>query len=223
MIYVDSNEKLGGLLRLISQEEEICWNSDECKDLIHIIWNSSAENVQLFVDGVQLDLAPQQIVTTTYYHQVQVLSGTNQLVIFSFNKPYYCIYDHDAEISCNGIIFFGAQELAIIQLDEVEQQKMERLLQVFIDEFESKDNALQGEMLLMLLKRLIIICTRLVKQQTGLSRAAVQENDLLRQFHFLVDMHFREKKSVQDYAELLHRSPWAMRNPADSSKSSRSI
>ena len=211
MIYSHSNEKLGGLLRLTVSEPQIDWQPADTEDLIHIIWNHSSDAVRLFIDGAELSLQPERIITTTYYHQVQVLSGAENLVLFSFNKPYYCIYDHDAEISCNGIIFFGAQELAVIQLSKEEQRKMEMLVQVFIDEFSFHDNV-QGEMLLMMLKRLIIICTRLVKNQTGLDRSNVQENDLLRQFRFLVDMHFREKKRVQDYAALLHRSPKTLSN-----------
>ena len=36
--------------------------------------------------------------------------------------------------------------------------------------------------------------------------------NLVRQYFMLVDTHFKEKKQVQDYAELLHRSPKTLSN-----------
>lgn len=36
--------------------------------------------------------------------------------------------------------------------------------------------------------------------------------DIVRRFYILVDQHFREKKQVQDYADLLFRSPKTLSN-----------
>ena len=36
--------------------------------------------------------------------------------------------------------------------------------------------------------------------------------DIIRQFYVLVDNHFKEKKQVQDYAEMLYRSPKTLSN-----------
>ena len=124
---------------------------------------------------------------------------------------HYCIYDHDEEVSCNGIIFFGARRQLIIQLDDEYKKKLELLLQVFIDEFSYNDN-IQGDMLVMLLKRLIILCTRIAKKQEGLSGWKEEEVNILRKFNYMVDMNFRELKTVKEYANLLHKSPKTLSN-----------
>ena len=36
--------------------------------------------------------------------------------------------------------------------------------------------------------------------------------DLIREFHFLVQMHFREKHAAADYADLLYKSPKNLSN-----------
>ena len=69
-----------------------------------------------------------------------------------------------------------------------------------------------GEMLRLLLKRFIILCTRLARKQ--LSGFPVNEKgfDIIQRYYVLVDNHFKEKKQVQAYAALLHRSPKTLSN-----------
>ncbi|MEM7039878.1 MAG: AraC family transcriptional regulator, partial [Bacteroidota bacterium] len=190
MIYTHNNLQFGGAFRLSVDASDYDWTERAGSEFIHIIWNNSEKAVLLEVDSIELRLPPHSITTTTYYHHVAVRQNPWSLVVFSFNKPYYCIYDHDSEVSCNGIIFYGAQRQAVICMDEDHQRKYQLLLQVFIDEFQTHDN-IQGEMLVMLLKRLIIITTRLAKRQIGLHNQPESEVDLIRQFNFLVDQHFR--------------------------------
>ncbi len=88
---------------------------------------------------------------------------------------------------------------------------MNLLLEVILDEFRTQDN-IQGEMLQMLLKRFIILCTRLAKEQHIVKHLDDVQIETIRQFNFLVDMHFREKHKVKDYAELLFKSPKTLSN-----------
>ena len=67
-------------------------------------------------------------------------------------------------------------------------------------------------MLQMLLKRLIIKCTRLAKEQLITKTLDNQQIDLIRQFNVLVDLNFKTKRTVRDYAELLNRSPKTLSN-----------
>ena len=119
--------------------------------------------------------------------------------------------DHDYEVSCNGIIFFGTQDIPVITLPEEEQKKFDMLHHVFLDEFQTRDN-IQGEMLQMLLKRLIIKCTRLTKEQRVVKELDNGQVDTIRQFNLLVDIHYKEKKQVSDYAEMLYKSPKTLAN-----------
>jgi len=99
----------------------------------------------------------------------------------------------------------------VLCLDESEQQKFNVLLQVFIDEFETPDK-IQGEMLQMMLKRFIIKCVRLAKEQVITKKLNNNQIELIRKFNVLVDTHYKEKRHVKDYAELLFKSPKTLSN-----------
>lgn len=62
-------------------------------------------------------------------------------------------------------------------------------------------------MLRILLKRFIITCTRLARERFAVAPGKEKAFDIVRQYYVLVDEHFREKKQVQEYADLLNRSP----------------
>ena len=74
----------------------------------------------------------------------------------------------------------------------------------------SEDN-LQIEMLQMMLKRYLILRTRLFKSQESYPNEKV-ELDLVREFNFLVEQHFKSKHTVSEYAELLNKSPKTLSN-----------
>jgi AraC-like DNA-binding protein len=120
--------------------------------------------------------------------------------------------DHDKEVSCVGFLFYGAPESFFVRLQPDDERKISLLFQVFVDEFGTVD-PIQVEMLRMLLKRLIILVTRLAKEQF-LDPVALPETqfDVVRQFNLLVENHYRHKHRVADYADLLNRSPKTLSN-----------
>ena len=67
-------------------------------------------------------------------------------------------------------------------------------------------------MLQMLLKRLIIVCTRLAKEQLIVKTMNNDQIDTVRKFNVLVDIHFKTKRKVSDYANLLFKSPKTLSN-----------
>ena len=133
-------------------------------DLVSIIWNQNDKPVSVEIDAVPLTIEPNQIITLTYLQKVKFDGLEAPLTGFVFNREFYCLLDHDEEVSCNGILFFGSQDLAIVALNDKDKSSFELLLEVFKEEFQTSDN-IQGEMLQMLLKRLIIKLVRLAKNQ----------------------------------------------------------
>lgn len=181
------------------------------KNLIHILWNCTAEPITFWLNVLPITLQPNQLTTATFIQEIRFEKSVQKLMAFSFNREFYCIVDHDHEVSCNGIIFFGTQEHPIITLNPLEKEKFEALLKVFADEFHEQDN-IQGEMLQMLLKRLIIKTTRLAKKQLVTKELESSHLDIVRKFNVLVDLHFREKRQVADYADMLNKSPKTLSN-----------
>jgi len=180
------------------------------KNLIQFVWNRGDEPIRIEIDDIELFLKPNQLITITYFHQLK-LPDHPHLTALLFNREFYCIADHDQEIGCNGILFFGTQDIPVISLEADNERKLSLLLQVILDEFMTHDEV-QGEMLQMLLKRFIIICTRLAKEQLSLKHFDDSQIDTIRKFNFLVDIHFREKRKVKEYADLLHKSPKTLSN-----------
>ena len=181
------------------------------KGVIKILWNRNSEPVPIQIDDLEIVLEPHQLVTTTFFQHLTFPDVQTPITSFLFNREFYCISDHDTEVSCNGILFFGTQDIPLITIPDNNHRKFELLLEVIIEEFKTTDN-IQGDMLQMLLKRLIIICTRLAKDQLIVKSLNTNQIDTIRQFNVLVDLHFREKRKVKDYAELLHKSPKTLSN-----------
>jgi len=88
---------------------------------------------------------------------------------------------------------------------------LDSLTKMVFLEMQSKDG-MQQEMLQMLLKRFLILCTRIYKSNEKLDKIPVVESDLIREFNFLVEQHFKSKHSVAEYAELLNKSPKTLSN-----------
>ena len=211
MLYVYKEKALGALFSLSTHFVEDATELKDYPTLIHIHWNRTQEPINLSIDGVELTLEAGQITTSTYAQTLQLKKIKQALTSFSFNQEFYCINNHDHEVSCNGLLFFGTNEQPIVTLDPEEQHKFELLYEVFLDEYKFRDHT-QGEMLRVLLKRLIIKVTRLAKSQLFLEALPDSQIDTIRKFNLLVEQHFREKKQVSDYAELLFRSPKTLSN-----------
>ncbi|MEP2024003.1 MAG: helix-turn-helix domain-containing protein [Reichenbachiella sp.] len=211
-MYFDyKDNQLNALLRMTDNVGLIVEDSSIQKGLIHIIWNRGLQKVTFSVDGSSISLASNEMTTVTYVHLVQFQGPLPKLTIISFNREFYCIKDHDYEVSCNGLLFMGARDLPIISLDERERSSLQSLIHVFEDEFQNKDN-IQGEMLQMLLKRLIIKCTRLARAQTLGVSVANESSETIRKFNVLVDEHYKSLKQVADYAEMMFKSPKTLSN-----------
>lgn len=172
---------------------------------------TKAIKAEFIIDDVPYSLESNSVLTLTTAQYVKFISGKD-LVVYQFNREFYCIKDHDREVSCSGLLFFGNIHTPIINLNAEESKKLNLLHEVFMDEIETKDT-IQAEMLRMLMARFIIICTRLLKTKQGyVERSKSTKVDLLREFNMLVDAHFKTEHSVAFYAEKLFKSPKTLSN-----------
>ena len=78
-------------------------------------------------------------------------------------------------------------------------------------EFNSKDN-LQLEMLQMMVKRILILCTRIYMLQSNYFQKEESNIDIIREYNYLVETHFKKNHSVSDYADMLNKSPKTLAN-----------
>jgi len=174
-----------------------------------IVWNRGGAQ-ELTMDEMHYEMPENSFFALNVSNSFR-LERSVDAVIWQFNKEFYCIVTHDQEVSCTGLLFYGWRESEPIFLDENDTRSFGLLVEVFKEEFTNHDN-IQGEMLRVLLKRLIIKLTRLVKTQSRADNLSVSELDTVRRFNLLVENHFKQLHQVQDYANLMHKSPKTLSN-----------
>lgn len=162
------------------------------------------------IDGVIYTFRANQILCLTEFHKLDTTAFT-QARFIRFNRPFYCVKDHDGEVGCSGLLFFSPAQLPVITVPKPEIEKFELLWRMFAIEMSTQDN-LQFEMLQMMLKRFIILCTRLFKQQNNLISTKVKEPEIIRAYNVLVEKHYKTQHSVSFYASQLHKSPKTLAN-----------
>lgn len=196
-------------LQLQTLEKQNCSVFEETVDgSLSVLWFESDDN-ELEIDGQDYVFSKNEIVFLTEFHKV-IVKKLGKVNFLRFNRSFYCVIDHDAEVGCKGILFFGASQLPIIQIPKEDLEQFDTLWKMFSIEMKSKDR-LQIDMLQMMLKRYLILCTRLFKSQEAYPTEKV-EVDIVREFNFLVEKHFKTKSSVSEYAELLNKSPKTLSN-----------
>lgn len=179
------------------------------KGLYKILW-AKERSCTVRADGYDIHLQANQVLFCTTLNVLEIPTDSGIMAIV-FNREFYCIRDHDKEVSCNGMLFFGSSQPTIISLTKKEIASFETMFSVLQEEFEIQDH-IQGEMLGVMLKRLLIKSTRLLKKELSVMELPKNQIDLIRKFHILVEQHFREKHQVIDYAELLFKSPKTISN-----------
>lgn len=181
---------------------------DPIESSLTVLWFEEDTN-QLIIDGKQCFFNTHEIVFLTEFHKVAPIR-IGRIRFLRFNRPFYCILDHDTEVGCKGLLFFGASQLPIIKIPKDAIDKFETLWKMFVIEMDSNDS-LQIEMLQMMLKRYLILCARVYKTQEKYPSEKVN-SDIVREFSFLVELHFKTKHTVTEYAELLFKSPKTLSN-----------
>jgi len=176
---------------------------------LSLLWFTSDEN-NLTIDAKSQFFNTNDIVCLTEFYNIET-TKLNSLKLLRFNKPFYCILNHDSEVSCKGLLYYGASNLPILKATIQDIEVLEAVWKVLSMEMESKDE-LQLEMLQMMLKRILILCTRIYKSQNSLDTIENSNTDIIRNFNFLVETHFKTKHSVADYADLLNKSPKTLSN-----------
>lgn len=207
-----SDENTGGELLLYKEEpgfDRLFFTRDRFNKYFTIAWNP-AETQTVTIDGAEYEF-PQHSLLTLLFNQTFSFENSQAIVAWQFNREFYCIIDHDSEVSCVGFLFSSTDHL-FVKLSEQAQQKLKLLSDVFLEEFKTSDR-IQNEMLLVLLKRLIIYVTQLAKLgYVPAKKLADDRFHIIRKFNLLVEGNFKSEHSVSFYAEQLCKSPKTLSN-----------
>ena len=180
------------------------------KNYFKIIWAKEGD-ISFGIDHYRIHLKKHSVFFCTPLNEIMLNENMEGAVVYLFNREFYCIRDHDSEVSCNGFLFLGSSLPIIINLNKDEQARFNLIHQFFAEEFNTEDN-IQGEMLLVLLKRLIITSVRIARKMLPVADMPQSKLDIIRKFNLLVEAHFKEKHKVSEYAEMLHITPKSLSN-----------
>ena len=135
-------------------------------------------------------------------------TGEKEGFMIYYNRDFYCVQIHDAEVACDGLLFNNLGNMSMTRLDAAEVRLVEAIFRSIQDELKHAQ-AQQEEMLRVYLKQLIIFATRLWSaQQLGTPNHSADPNTgFFRQFSMLVEKHYKEKHTVADYAGILGMAP----------------
>ena len=180
------------------------------KSLYKFIWVRNG-SITLEIDHQEVILVPNEVISLSNLQHLEFKSIDGDYLTLLFNSNFYCIYGNDHEVSCSGFLFNGSSHVIRFVLDDAEQKLLNDIADTLSKEFSVSDN-LQEEMLRLQLKRFIIQSTRIARRRLNITQEKEYSFEIIRQFFILVDTHYREKKQVQDYADMLHKSPKTLSN-----------
>ena len=113
-------------------------------------------------------------------------------------------------MACDGILFHNAYEVPVALMDKKASDDLQNNLLQIKNEIVLDDSSIE-EMLRILLKQIIIKCTRLWKQEHHVAGEQMRpEVEFSRTFSQLVEWHYTKHHTVAAYAELLHITPKAL-------------
>ena len=92
-----SGEDLGALL-------------DPVPSALLVLWFTKDQN-HLRIDGQNYCFNRNELICLTEFHQIEEID-IQEARLIKFNRSFYCIVDHDSEVSCKGLLFFRLQAIA---------------------------------------------------------------------------------------------------------------
>ncbi len=211
MIHAWFNAVENANFKLVVNHESFERTSEKevAEKLYTFAWNRGPQQ-RVILDGVAYAF-PANAVQPIMMNQRFRFERPQQLVAIQFNREFYCIVNHDAEVGCVGFLFYGLSPTMFIEPDEETLLELDLLQRSFTRELateaESKD-----VMLRTLLVRYIILLTRLAKKQFTYQEIAEEKFLLFRHFNLLVEQHFKTEHRVQFYAGKLFKSPKTISN-----------
>lgn len=188
-------------------------NGNQFKPFIKILFIPAGYQVKVDFDLYEIKRPSLFFVNTNQV--LQILNATSEEAqLLYYNRDFYCVQIHDSEVACDGILFNNVLALPMVTIEKSEQNTIANLFQNIKEELKNQDSSSE-EMMRTYLKQIIIRATRVWKKDNLAQNKSITvhtDQELFRDFGRLVEIHFREKHSVADYADLLNYAPKTLAN-----------
>ncbi len=203
------NDNDGGVFAIASFQNDPTFETLQIEKLFKIIW-CAAGRQELAIDGKDLALEKDQLLFCTPENILELPENHLELKGYFFNHDFYRKQNQYHNVT-DGVLFYGLENAPIIELTTHELNIMDAIHVLIQEEFQQKD-VIHGELLQALLKRILTTTTRLLQINQRQDLWSQKQVNLVKEFNLLVELHFKEKHQVADYAELLSKSPKTLSN-----------
>ena len=207
------NPQNGNLaFKLFSFEDNGNFDHIQRNNYFSLIWVTEGAG-KLKADFSEYDFSANTLFAFSPY-QPFMFSTTKQIkgVAIYFHPEFFCIYKHDKEVSCNGVLFNNVYKPPFIKVDEDVADTFKMLCEQIKKEMQNPDLA-QYELLVSYLKIFLITASRLKTQQHPDAAEILKDNKqpfIIQRLKDAIESNFKSKHSPSQYADLLYISPKAL-------------
>jgi AraC-like DNA-binding protein len=156
-------------------------------------------------------VAQHDLLYFSLYQPFSFRRGTCTGFVLNFQPDFFCIYKHDKEVACDGILFNNIYQSPFHRCEEAVAAKLLAVLKDMREEMQQEALA-QHDLLVSLLKVFLIQAARSKLQAAGTpqSSTAFTEKPMLQELKKAIEVNYRSKHSAGDYAGLLNITPKAL-------------
>ncbi|WP_374458456.1 helix-turn-helix domain-containing protein [Chryseobacterium taeanense] len=204
LIFEDHYKKLG--IENLSENPLEAFNGNKFRYDIKVLYMPSGSEISVDFNHFKTSKPCLFFLTN---QQIKISKTNESATLLYYNRDFYCIQIHDKEVACDGLLFHNVFEIPFVELDDEENLIIKNLFQNIKDELQEKDSSTE-EMIRTYVKQIIIRATRKWKKQNldnDTLKIPNNEIDIFRDFSRYLEIHFREKHNVSEYADLLHIAP----------------
>ncbi len=208
----ESNHKKLGLISFDSSSLDLV-NGETFRHYIKVLLIPAGYALTVDFTAYETQNPTLLFINTNQYLDIQS-ANENKAFLIHYNRDFYCIQIHDEEVACDGLLFNNIFENPTVDLQGDELQTISQLFAQISDELHVRDRSSE-EMIRTYLKQIIIRATRQWKKQNLQNEKldlVSTDQDFFRNFSRLVNIHYKEKHSVADYADLLNLAPKTLSN-----------
>lgn len=137
--------------------------------------------------------------------------GNFKGMVINFHPDFFCIYKHHEEVSCNGVLFNNIYDAPFVKVDVGASQTFSMLFEQMKQEM-LKARTAQQELLVSYLKIFLITASRLKTESENEDVTVTLEKGpfVLQHLKENIEKHYRKKRLLSEYADMLHITPKAL-------------
>lgn len=166
-------------------------------------------NGTLHVDFNDYAFTANSLLTLGLYQSFQV-RGPIKGILMNFHPDFFCIYQHENEVACNGVLFNNIYAAPLMQLENTERSLLMDIVS-HVEQEMQKPAMAQYEVVMAYLKIFLINASRMkLERQEGALPDVGAEPFILQSLKEAIEHHYRKEHSPGYYAGLLNITPKAL-------------